>query len=122
MSAPKVQLYIRVSLPDGTNPYLKPAYSLNRRIKSQVAVVNRRRERHPEGIYYLRYQVDGKRKWECVGSDAQLAVTAKQQRTHAFESVALGLTTPASIQPVEEPTPISNEDRKRLTVEIASYP
>jgi hypothetical protein len=80
---PKVTLLLRIRLKDATHStYAKPVFAANGRIKPLYAVVGGREERHPEGVYYLRFETNGKRLWEDVGPDAAHAVTAKARREH----------------------------------------
>jgi hypothetical protein len=52
-------------------------FSSNGKLKPLYAVVDGKPEHHPEGVYNLRYLKAGKRVWDAVGADPQLAVTAK---------------------------------------------
>lgn|SRR5487761_1749001 len=103
----QVKLYIRVALPGGKWSYAKPAFTLNRKIRPQYAIVNGEPEFHIEGIYYLRYTSGAKRIWERVGEDASLALVRLQQRNHAFQAEELGLGVPTGIAPVPQPEPQS---------------
>jgi hypothetical protein len=61
-----------------------------------------------EGVYHLRYSLDGKRIWQPVGSDASLAQVALQRKTVELQAVNLGLAVPEPILPVlvtPEPVP-----------------
>lgn len=99
MKSPKVHLYIRVCLADGSRPYLKPAYTPKGRIRPQFAVVNGVAEHHREGIYQLRYSSGGKRIWEPAGSDATLAQTKCQTKERHLSAIAAGIP----LAPVHEP-------------------
>jgi len=69
---PRFSLCIRVG-----QQYFKPLKSANNRIKPQYAIVDGKPTHVPTGVYYLRYKVDGKRKWESVGPDLDAALAAK---------------------------------------------
>ncbi len=80
----KVRIKIRVRHPDGTYPFLDPIESGNGKLKPLYAIVDGKVEHHPEGVYFLRYLKEGKRIWERVGNDAQLALAAEQKRERSF--------------------------------------
>ena len=105
-----VKLYIRVRLPDGSHPYLKPVYASNGRIRAHYAVHDGKATHFPAASYHLRYPVNGKRIWELVGNDPSAAVVDLQNRAHDLAEVALGkplpaLKRPPLIAPVAMPLP-----------------
>jgi hypothetical protein len=55
----------------------------------------------PEGIYYLRYAIDGVRQRDNVGADPDAATAAFQRKTAEINALALGI----SIAPAEPTTP-----------------
>ena len=55
MKSPVVRRKIRVRLQNGSYPFVDPVYASNGKLKPLYAVVGGREERHPEGVYYLRY-------------------------------------------------------------------
>lgn len=67
---------------------------------------------HPEGIYNLRYLKAGKRVWDAVGADPQLALTAKLRVEHKLQAVSLGLT---------EPDPVKKSGKTSLDEAIKEY-
>jgi hypothetical protein len=71
MKMPKVSVYLRVTLPDGHQQYLKPVYT-NRRLKALFALADGKPEHFPSGVYYFRYTAAGKPRWEKIGADAEL--------------------------------------------------
>jgi hypothetical protein len=87
----KVRIKIRVRLSDGTYPFLDPVLSANGKVKPLYAIVDGKPEHHPEGSYFLRYARAGKRVWERVGYDAQLALTAKLKREKSLDPKAAGV-------------------------------
>ena len=38
------------------------------------------RSAHDEGVHYLRYEQDGRRRWEAVGTDIMLATSKRKMR------------------------------------------
>jgi integrase/recombinase XerD len=73
-------LYLRVRSATGAWIYIKPAKSPNHKLKPLYGIVDGAAKRCPEGSYHLRYRVDGKRVWESVGTDADLATVALQRK------------------------------------------
>jgi integrase/recombinase XerD len=116
-----VKLYIRVRLPDGSYPYLKPAYASNGRLRPHHASHNGKATHFPGATYYLRVSVDGKRTWESAGDDPTLALVNLQKKAHTLQAVALGLTE--SVQP-PPPPPAAVEpptvDPKRLLADCVT--
>jgi hypothetical protein len=75
--APKVRLYIRIRRrSDGMDAFVDRAWNRNR-IEGQP-------EHHPEGVYYLRFLLNGKRVWEVIGSDADPALVALRNKEHTI--------------------------------------
>jgi hypothetical protein len=94
MSAPTVRLKIRVKLPNGSRAYVDPVFSPNNKLKPHYGLIDGRPQHHPEGVYHLRYVKGGKRVWEPVGNDPQVALTAQLRVEHRLQTVALGVTAP----------------------------
>jgi integrase/recombinase XerD len=109
----KVRIKIRVRLSDGTYPFFDPIESANGKLKPFYAIVDGKPEHHPEGNYFLRYAKNGKRVWERVGNDAQLALTAKQKREKTLEAKAIGVE-------VVEDAPLTGKQTP-LTEAVAEY-
>jgi integrase/recombinase XerD len=107
-----VRLKIRVRLPDGSYPFVEPVFASNGKLKPLYAVVDGQQERHPEGVYHLRYLSRGTRVWESVGQDAQLALVAKLKRERIADAKAAGIDV------VEEG---SREARTPLKPAIETY-
>jgi len=70
----KVNLYIRIER-DGKRLYAVPDLK-----KQLTAIIGDKPERHDEGVYYLRYEQDGRRRWEAVGTDIMLATSKRKMR------------------------------------------
>jgi len=107
MPVPAVRLKIRVRLSNGSRAYVDPVYSSNAKLKPLFAVVKGKPEHYPEGVYNLRYLKAGKRVWDAVGVDPQLALTAKLRVEHSLQAVSLRLTEP---DPVKTPAKTSLAD------------
>ena len=84
-AAPKVSIYVR----SGAS-YYQPVFAANGKLRPGFAMVNGVPQHLGDGIYSLRYQIDGKRKWEPVGADAQLALTKKVQRERILAAQVVG--------------------------------
>ena len=91
MKAPVVRLKLRVRLPGGSRPYLDPVFAANGKLKPGYATLDGTASHYPDSVYHLRYLKQGKRVWEPVGSDAQLAMIAKLKREKAAEAIAAGV-------------------------------
>jgi integrase/recombinase XerD len=78
-SLPKVSILIRSGA-----TYYRPVVSPNGKLRPLTALVDGKPQRLPDAAYYLRYQLNGKRKWELVGPDSQLAAVRKLQRQTAL--------------------------------------
>jgi len=62
-------LYIRITQ-NGRNSFCKPVYQSKGRLKPQYAMVDGEPEHHKEGVYYVRFGVDGgKQQFVLVGKD-----------------------------------------------------
>jgi hypothetical protein len=110
---PKVRLYIRVRLSDGRDAFLDPVWNKNRTLRACYALVEERPEHRPESIYYLRYLRGGKRVWQRVGQDADVAVTALRNTEHDLRSVALGRSAPTWSQIRRRRLPRTSQCRSR---------
>ena len=89
--ASKIQLKYRIRLADGSRRYVDPVYSANGKLRPSYAIVDGKAELHPEGVYAFRRVLSGKRVWETVGRDAQLAMTTKLRLEHSAQAAVLGL-------------------------------
>ena len=119
-----VQLYIRVRLPDGTYPYLKPAYASNGRLRPHHAIHNGKAAHFPGSSYHLRYRCDGKRVWEPAGDDPSLATVALQRKVHTLQGAVLGMPDPTQLpisSPVPPPPTPSNTQKRLLAVCVSEY-
>jgi integrase/recombinase XerD len=94
---PKVRLYIRVRLSDGRDAFLDPVWARNRTLRAGYALNEGQHEHHAEGVYYLRYLRNGKRVWQSVGQDPDVAITALRNTEHDLRSIALGRSTPTPV-------------------------
>ena len=90
-----VRLYLRVRLSDGSYPYLAACNASNGRVRPHVAMHQRKSLQCPASTYYLRYQQDGRRVWEAVGTDPALATVSLQKKAHQLQAATLGLAPSA---------------------------
>jgi integrase len=88
-----VQLYIRVRLDDGSYPYLKAVMLPNGHVRPVYAINAGRAVKVTSGTYQLRYQRDGKRIWEPVGSEPDVALIALRRKIREIEDAELGITS-----------------------------
>ena len=91
MSVPKVRLYIRVRLPNGSRPFLDPVFSANHKLREGWAVHQGTPQRFDDAVYHLRYLRDGKRVWERLTKDAQQALAAKGDLELRLQAAARGI-------------------------------
>jgi len=77
MANSKVALLMRVRLADGKRVYAATAITKNGKIKPLAAVIDGKVEHHPEGVYALRYREHGRVRYKEVGTDVDVAETAK---------------------------------------------
>lgn len=70
----RVSLWIRIRTTEGKRPYCRPVPK-----KNGWAIVNGQKECHlQDGVYHLRYEIDGKRIWQAVGT-SYLAAEARRK-------------------------------------------
>ncbi len=91
MQSKTVRLYLRVRRPNGSRQYLLPAFAGNGRLRPHFALIDGQAQHCPRGVYSLRYASDGKRVWEDVGADPQLALLAKERKQRALDAQAAGV-------------------------------
>jgi integrase/recombinase XerD len=94
---PKVRLYIRIRRSNGTDAFVDPAWNRKRTLREGYALMEGELEHHPEGVYYLRFLRNGKRVWERIGQDADVAVVALRNTEHDLQSMALGRSAPVPV-------------------------
>ena len=75
-----VGIYIRIRKADGSYPFASAFKTSNGKLRPFYALVHGKPEHHPEGIYYVRHLVNGKRVWEKVGTDPAAAVATAMRR------------------------------------------
>ena len=96
-----VRLKIRIRIASGDRRFVDPVVAANGKLRPLYAMVEGKPEHHPEGVYVLRYMQGGRRIWDTIGPDPQLAVTAKLKIEHSIQATALGLSTAAAGNIVE---------------------
>lgn len=110
MKKPVVRLKIRVRLPDGSRPFVDPVPSGNGKLKPLYALISGKPQHHPEGCYFLRYaDATGKRLWENVGKDWQLAQDAQRKKERALAAEAVGVQV------------IHDSGKRRIADEVKTY-
>ncbi|MGB7602096.1 MAG: site-specific integrase [Candidatus Sulfotelmatobacter sp.] len=115
----KVSIYIRIRKPDGGQPYC-PAVWLNKKaLKPNWCLVDGAEEHHPEDTYYLRYRVNGKQVWEHAGDNPDEVVRLRLGRIEQLANPNLSATKRLFEQHKSEP--VEQQDRFRLTDEVAIY-
>jgi excisionase family DNA binding protein len=65
----KVSVDLRVRL-DGKQPSHPAVWESKKRLKDHICLVGDAEEHRPDGVYYLRYRVNGKQVWESVEGSA----------------------------------------------------
>ncbi len=105
MKNPKVRIYIRVKLPDGSQPFLDPVWSANRQIKKGWAIIDGTPKHFPGAVYYLRYAREGKRVWERLTDDPEQALAAKQKLDVFHAAVSVDLIQRNVPAPIATATP-----------------
>jgi hypothetical protein len=88
----QVRLYLRARVNGGPRLYLDPVYQESGKPQPLCAMYNGEPQKFPDGVYYLRFSVDGKPKWKAVGNKAGVAVLKKTQQEQILAGLANGLT------------------------------
>jgi integrase/recombinase XerD len=84
-----VTVMIRARL-NGKYPYLPAVWNGNGRLKPNVALVNGKEQR-VKGPYYLRFTLDGRRRFKLVRGDAAVATAAARKAELALKAKAIGI-------------------------------
>jgi len=115
MRSSPVSLYLRVRSSEGCWLYARSVTAPNGRLRPLHALINGKPVYCAEGVYHLRYRLDGKRIWLPVGNDASLAQVALQRKALELQASSLGLGLPepilaglATAEPVPSPTAKTN--------------
>ena len=90
MANREVNLTKGVQLPNGTR-YCRVLLSANGRVKPDVAIVNGKEERHPEGAYYLEWREGAKRVCLSVGKDGADAGARRLRKEAELNAVNNGV-------------------------------
>jgi len=120
--ATAVSVYIRIRLTDGSQPYCPAIWETKKRLKPHWCLVHGTPEHHPEGIYHVRYRVNGKPVWEkvCVGDDpyaaADLAALRQSQLADPNEAASQRLVDEHKPEPVDE-----KPKTYRMDAEVKTY-
>jgi integrase/recombinase XerD len=105
-NSPKVSIALRVG-----DKFWSPVIHPNGKLKPHYAIRNGQPTPCPGAVYYLRYRAQGKRRWERVGPDPQLAQIRKIQRERALAAEAAGV-------PLAE---VTREDSIPLSESLQEY-
>ena len=89
MKNPKIRLYIRIRTADGRSFFADPVWNKNRTLKAGYAAPDS--NHHPEGIYYLRFLLNGKRVWQAIGKQPDAAIAALRKKEVELQSASLGI-------------------------------
>ncbi len=112
----KVSLYLRARVADGSRHYLVPSATPTGKLKPFYAMVDGNPQYFPGSAYSLRYKHHGKRVWEDVGSDPQVAMIQKHKREKIISAVSSGIEV---FDP--RPAPKAKVQRSKLLTVIDTY-
>ena len=101
-------LYIHYKKADGKWAYAKPVVKANGRIKPLYVLADDKEKHHPEARYKVSWYESGRKRFEDVGQDADVAVAALNRREKALEAIAAGLEVKGE-----------GKDKGRVTVSAA---
>jgi len=123
MRQQEVGLYIRIRTTNGKQSYCRPVWLNKRELKDGWAFVAGKPEHRPEGVYHLRYTVNGKRVWEKVGKDSHKALQAWANRkwilNNTDTTTRVGATFWAEHQPsVAAPNKLTLQDWQEKFLEL----
>ena len=91
MTVPIVRLKIRATLNNGRRSYLEPDYSGNGKLKPGFALLDGQSVKCKSFTYVLRYENSGRRTWEQVGQDPNVALAAKIRMERRLAAKASGI-------------------------------
>jgi integrase/recombinase XerD len=87
MASRTATLYIRITK-NGKSSFCKPVYQSKGRLKPQYAMVDGEPEYHKEGVYYVRFGVDGgKQPFVRVGNDPYVALDKLEEKKRWLRAV-----------------------------------
>jgi integrase/recombinase XerD len=118
----RVSVYIRIRLTDGSQPYCPAIWESKKRLRPHWCLVRGKPEHHPEGVYHVRYRVNGKPLWEkvCVGNDpfgaADLAALRQSQLADPHDAFSQRIVDEHRPEPVE-----AGPAKHRLDDEVKAY-
>ena len=85
MSASEVYLRV-IRARDHQHHFAKAIWLTKSRIRPHYAVVDGKPEHHPEGAYYLRYRLAGKRVWKQLGNDPSLVFDRWREKKNELDA------------------------------------
>lgn len=93
MNKVKLQVRVQVKAGDRNYPFVSPAFATNRKIKPGVAIIRGKEVAVEQTLgYYLRYNQNGNRRLERVGTDTTAALNAMRRKEAALKAKSLGIT------------------------------
>lgn len=105
-------LYLNYKKADGKWTMGKPAVKGNGRLKPLWVMVDGKEEHHPEARYKVSWYDNGKKRFEDVGQDPDVAIATLSRREKSLEAKAEGLTVLDDKE---------SKDRVLLSAAIAVY-
>jgi integrase/recombinase XerD len=112
---------LRVRSAEGKWIYVQPIKSPNHKLKPLYGLVEGIAKKCSEGTFHLRYRHEGKRHWQSVGSDAELALSRLQQKAAELTGAANGLTLASPVRVPEIPIPPAKRSGRPLKESAAEY-
>lgn len=119
MPAKKVTLYVRPTMPDGSRPFLKPAYTSKNNLRHGFALIKGEAQPVNKPAYYISYLKNGTRTPKLVGKDAGAALDAVKKITTRLAAIAAGNTVEDETQPVTVASPKVTEAVEKYLDSVA---
>ena len=122
MANRKVTITVRVQLPDGRRTYLPAVASNGKRytgsgtLKAGHGWYDNKPKFFEQAVYYVRYGLSGKQRFECVGSDPFLAMDRKVQLERIIEDPSGLIGEPA--KPTAAPEKRTWTDRREAFLNL----
>ena len=85
-------LFLRVTLPNGKRPYLKPVLLANKRLRPHYALRDGKAEHFPDGVYWLRHTVNQKATFTRIGPSPEQAMARQREHEAGLAATAAGLS------------------------------
>jgi integrase len=117
----KVRVYAQVKLKDGSQPYLDPVRTANKRLKLGWAVYGGQPQRFEDAVFYLRYLRSGKRVFERQGGDPEQTLVSKQRIEAWLQALAAGVQAEAPIRGAAQAVKAAEPEGRSLLDCVAEY-